>query len=288
MEKAHNNGIVTVSISHYIFITEKAGSCKEAIFPFLKKNKIFIYFNPKPGLEHFTAIGVLFGPNPDYTWRDELADLLIDTMTPEITAEEAKIMGTTDDGKPKILLSLHIQTIGISKPTEMTSVVLEIHVPTGLERTYTTIIERLYEKSEEGKIIIPTKLGKFFPYYMKSKLPYIFTFLMRQQNAEMMDSTIIPVFGYTPMTRKQQITIDNDGNHKKHSMHQSHAINLEPPQILDHCQKGTQRFGSKIYPQHIQKNHRNLGKPAKQFSHAAMRRMRNSRDINKARRTHPD
>jgi hypothetical protein len=99
MEKAHNKGIVTVSISHYIFITEKPGSCKEAIFPFLKKNKIFIYFNPKPGLEHFTAIGVLFGPNPDYIWRDELADLLIDTMQPEITAEEAKTMGNTEDGK---------------------------------------------------------------------------------------------------------------------------------------------------------------------------------------------
>jgi hypothetical protein len=70
----------TISISHNIFLTGKANECKEAIFPFLKKNKIFIYFNPKPGLEHFSAIGVLFGPNPDYTWRDELADLLVDTM----------------------------------------------------------------------------------------------------------------------------------------------------------------------------------------------------------------
>jgi hypothetical protein len=210
MEKAHKNGIVTVSISHYIFITEKAGSSKEAIFPFLKKNKIFIYFNPKPGLEHFTAIGVLFGPNPDYIWRDELADLLIDTMSPEITTEETKIMGYTEDGKPKILLSLNIQTIGTSKPTETTSVVLEVRVPTGQERTYTTIIERLYEKSEEEKIIIPTKLGKFFPYYMKPKLPDTFTFLMRQQNAEMMDSTIIPVFGYTPAARKKQINVDGE------------------------------------------------------------------------------
>jgi hypothetical protein len=251
MEKAHNKGIVTVSILHYIFLTEKPGSCKEAIFPFLKKNKIFIYFNPKPGLEHFTAIRVLFGPNPDYIWRDELADLLIDTMQPEITAEEAKTMGTTEDGKPKIFLSLNIQTIGNSKPTETTTVVLEIRVPTGLERTYTTIIERLYEKSsDEGKVIIPTKLGKFFPYYMKSKLPDIFTFLMRKQNAEMMGS-----------------------------MHRSHAINLESSQILNHRQKGTQGFRSKIHPKHLQKNHRNLGKPTRKLPYTKMRRTRNSRDV---------
>jgi hypothetical protein len=82
-------------------MTAKANDCKEAIFPFLKKHCIFIYFNPKPGLEHFSAIGVLFGPNPDFTWRDELADLLIDTMKSEITEEETQKLGVTEEGQPK-------------------------------------------------------------------------------------------------------------------------------------------------------------------------------------------
>jgi hypothetical protein len=126
VEKHVGRGPSTVSISHDIYMTGKANECKEAIFPFLKKNRIFIYFNPKPGLEHFMAIGVLFGPNPDTTWRDQLADLLIDTMKEEVTDEEKGKLGTTNDGSPKIILSLNIQSIGINKPTETTSVALEI------------------------------------------------------------------------------------------------------------------------------------------------------------------
>jgi hypothetical protein len=80
MEKRVGRGPVSISISHDICVTSKTADIKEAIFPFLKKHKIFVYFNPKPGLEHFSAIGVLFGPNPDFTWRDDLAELLIDTM----------------------------------------------------------------------------------------------------------------------------------------------------------------------------------------------------------------
>jgi hypothetical protein len=119
VEKYHGRiALSTVSIAHDIYMTGKTNECKEAIFPFLKKNKIFMYFNPKPGLEHFTAIGVLFGPNPDFTWRDELSDLLIDTMKNEITQEEIQEIGKTEDGQPKLLLSLNIQTLGISKPTE--------------------------------------------------------------------------------------------------------------------------------------------------------------------------
>jgi hypothetical protein len=51
-------------LAYLMNLTGKTNEYKEAIFPFLKKNKIFLYFNPKPGLEHFSAIGVLFGPNP--------------------------------------------------------------------------------------------------------------------------------------------------------------------------------------------------------------------------------
>jgi hypothetical protein len=208
VEKRVGRGPTTISISHDICITSKASDIKEAIFPYLKKNKVFLYFNPKPGLEHFSAIGVLFGPNPDFTWRDSLADLLIDTMRSAITKEEIDILGTTSDGKPKILLSLNIQKVGLNSQEETTSVALEVRVPSGFERIYTTIIERLYEKGEEDALIIPEKLGKFFPYYMKSKMPEVFVFLMRQQNAEMTEAAVIPIFGYTPDARKQQITID--------------------------------------------------------------------------------
>lgn len=210
VEKRLGRGPAMISISHDVCLTSKASDCKEAIFPFLKKNRIFIYFNPKPGLEHFTAIGVLFGPNPDYIWRDEMAELLIETMKSEITDEECKLIGTTTDGKPKIILSLNIQTIGISKPIETTSVALEIRVPSGLERQYTKIIERLYDKAENEELIIPNKLGKFFPYYMKSKLPEVFTYLMRQQNSEMTETSIIPIFGYSPAARQQSIQVDGE------------------------------------------------------------------------------
>jgi hypothetical protein len=211
VEKRNGSGdLSSISISHEIFLTGKINECKEAIFPYLKKNKIFLYFNPKPGLEHFTAIGILFGPNPDYTWRDELADVLIETMKTEINQAEAQSLGTMENNQPKILLSLNTQTIGISKPVETTSVALEIRVPTGSERIYTNILERLYEKAANEEIIIPSKLGNFFPYYMKSKLAETFSILMQQQNADMSNTAVIPIFGYTPSARQQRIKIKGE------------------------------------------------------------------------------
>jgi hypothetical protein len=200
-----------ISISHEVYLTRKASECKEQIFPFLKKNKIFLYINPKPGLEHFAAIGVLFGPNPDFTWRDELATLLIDMMKVTISDEEKQILGVTDSNEPKIILSLNIQAIGNKTADQTTtSVALEVRVPTEHKRTYIEIIERLYEKEQDEEIIIPSKLGKFFPYYMKSKKPEVFNYLMRQQNLEMSNTTIIPIFGYTPEVQKQQVMIDGE------------------------------------------------------------------------------
>jgi hypothetical protein len=45
---------------------------------------------------------------------------------------------------------------------------------------------------------------------MKAKMPEVFNYLMRQQNANMSNTTIIPIFGYTPNVQKQQITIDGE------------------------------------------------------------------------------
>jgi hypothetical protein len=146
-----------ISISHEIYLTSKAADCKEHIFPFLKKNKIFLYINPKPGLEHFAAIGVLFGPNPDYTWRDELASLLIETMKSEITDDEKETLGENSEREPKIILSLNIQAIGSNHPTPTTSVALEIRVPSGQEKIYIGILERLYENAQDETTIIPKK-----------------------------------------------------------------------------------------------------------------------------------
>jgi hypothetical protein len=114
-------------------------------------------------------------------------------MKSEINEEESMLLGKTSNGKPKIILSLNIQKIGMSVPTEMTAVALEIHVPTGMEQTYTSIIECLYEKAEDEEMIVPQKLGKFFPYYLKSKMLEVFNFMMCQQNAAMLETTIIPI-----------------------------------------------------------------------------------------------
>jgi hypothetical protein len=82
--------------------------------------------------------------------------------------------------------------------------------PSEHKKIHIDIIERLYEKGQDKEIVIPNKLGKFFPYYMKSKMPDVFNYLMRQQNSEMSNTTIIPIFGYTPDVQKHQITIDGE------------------------------------------------------------------------------
>jgi hypothetical protein len=104
-------------------------------------------------------------------------------MKPMVTDEEKQKLGTSSNGDVTIILSLNIQTIIQSSHSNTTSVALEIRVPSGMERLYTGIIERMYEKAEDEEINIPSKLGKFFPYYQKSKMPDVFEFLMRKQNA---------------------------------------------------------------------------------------------------------
>jgi hypothetical protein len=65
-EKTFNNGTIQVSIAHYV-LSEVESFNKALLIPFLKKNKIFIYFNQKDGLEHFSAISAWFGPHPELT-----------------------------------------------------------------------------------------------------------------------------------------------------------------------------------------------------------------------------
>jgi hypothetical protein len=65
-EKSFRNGMVQVSVAHHL-LTETQ-SFNKALLPFLQKNKVFIFFNQKDGLEHFAPIGVLFGPHPELAW----------------------------------------------------------------------------------------------------------------------------------------------------------------------------------------------------------------------------
>jgi hypothetical protein len=131
-------------------------------------------------------------------------------MKSEITDDEKAILGETSEREPKIILSLNIQAIGSNNPTPTTSVALEIRVPSGQEKIYIGILERLYENAQDETTIIPKNLGKFFPYFMKSKMPEVFNFMMRQQNSDMASTTIIPIFGYTPEARQQQIDLDGE------------------------------------------------------------------------------
>jgi hypothetical protein len=71
-EKIFPNGGGQVRVAHYV-LSEISSFNKTLMIPYLQTNKVFIYFNQREGLEHFSAIGVMFGPHPDYTWRQNLS-----------------------------------------------------------------------------------------------------------------------------------------------------------------------------------------------------------------------
>jgi hypothetical protein len=58
---------------HYV-LSENESFNKALLLPFLKKNNVFIYFNQKEGLKHFSAIGVLFRPHPELTWQQDIVE----------------------------------------------------------------------------------------------------------------------------------------------------------------------------------------------------------------------
>jgi hypothetical protein len=97
-EKAFNNGGGQVSVAHYV-LSENASFNKSLMYSFLKKNNVFIYFNQREGLEHFAAIGVIFGPHPDYSWRQDTIDSLENTMKADLQPEECKDSAKTRNRK---------------------------------------------------------------------------------------------------------------------------------------------------------------------------------------------
>jgi hypothetical protein len=211
-EKKFASGGGQISVAHYV-LSELTSFNKTLMYTFLKKNNVFIYFNQREGLEHFSAIGVLFGPHPDYSWRQDTVDSLEMTIKAELTPEECKSL--TKNAQAQVVVQLTPQSINNNKFSKVTSVALEVRVPAEHARIYTEVLDRLNERASllgEGEvdIVLDAKVGTFFPYYAKSERPQLFERLMRKQNSEMSSSSVIPVFGLTE-TASNTIVEDQSG-----------------------------------------------------------------------------
>jgi hypothetical protein len=207
-EKAFATGGGQVSVAHFV-LSEIPSFNKTIMIPFLRLNKVFIYFNPKEGLEHFAAIGVIFGPHPDYTWRQDISESLEMTMKADLTPEEREKL-TKSSKNPKLVVQLTPQVISNKKHSKVTSVALEVRVPAEFERTYLDILDRLNERAsllQEGEVdlVLDDRIGTFFPYYAKNDRPQLFERLMRKQNSDMQSTSVIPIFGYTQEAMESKV-----------------------------------------------------------------------------------
>jgi hypothetical protein len=223
-EKIFPNGGGQVSVAHYV-LSEISSFNKTLMIPFLRANKAFIYFNQREGLEHFTAIGVMFGPHPDYTWRQKITDSLENTILADLSPDEAKTLSNSSS-KPKIVVQLTPQQISNNKYSKVTSIALEVRVPAEHERVYLEILDRLNERASQLKdgevdLVLDERIGTFFPYYAKAERPKLFEKLMKKQNAEMASVSVIPIFGYTQNAMNQLVKNGNDES-TLHSAIRSH------------------------------------------------------------------
>jgi hypothetical protein len=216
-EKKFASGGGQISVAHYV-LSEIKSFNKTLMYPFLKKNNIFIYFNQREGLEHFLAIGVLFGPHPDYSWRQDTIDSLEMMIKAELTTEEREKM--TKNSQAQVVVQLTPQPINNSKFSKVSSVALEVRVPAEHARIYTEVLDRLNERASlldkgEVDIVLDPKVGVFFPYYAKAERPQLFERLMRKQNSDMSSSSVVPIFGLTEAA--SNITVE-DQNGKRLSV----------------------------------------------------------------------
>jgi hypothetical protein len=179
-EKTLNNGAAQVSVAHHILLNIENFN-KTLMIPFLKKNKVFIYFNQKEGLEHFAAIGVLFGPHPELTWRQDIVEIIEKTMKADVTDEDCEELKTNRQN-PKIVISMVPQQISNPKHAQTTSIALEIRVPAEHEKTYLNILDRLNERAsnlDEGEvnITLDDRVGIFFSILRETQQTQAFQFL---------------------------------------------------------------------------------------------------------------
>jgi hypothetical protein len=176
-EKLFKNGTVQVSVAHYV-LTENKSFNKALLLQFLKKHNVYIFFNQKDGLEHFAAIGVLFGPHPELAWRLTIAEQLEKTI-------QAEIITAGDNLDPNnVVISLVPQQISNPKHNQTKSIALEVRVPAEQEAKYIDILDRLNERTvsmEKGEvdIVMDETIGTFFPYYAKQQKAELFDMLMR-------------------------------------------------------------------------------------------------------------
>jgi hypothetical protein len=101
-------------------------------------------FNQKEGLEHFSAIGIFFGPHPELTWRQDITDRVEKMMKADLTNKDCKYLQTNIQN-PKIVISLVLQTISNPKYSDTKTIALEVRVPAEHEKIYCSILDRLNE-----------------------------------------------------------------------------------------------------------------------------------------------
>jgi hypothetical protein len=208
-EKSFKNGTVQVSVAHYV-LTENQSFNKALLIPFLKKHSVYVFFNQKDGLEHFAAIGVLFGPHPELAWRQTIAEQLEKTIQAEIITAGDKLDSNSNENRPNVVISLVPQQISNPKHNQTKSIALEVRVPADQEAKYIEILDRLNERTvsmEQGEvdIVMEENIGTFFPYYAKRQKAELFDMLMRRQNFEMTVVSAIPIFGYTQKAKETEI-----------------------------------------------------------------------------------
>jgi hypothetical protein len=103
-EKPFRNGSTQVSIAHHL-LSDTQNFNKALLLSFLKKNNVYIFFNQKDGLKHFTTIGVLFGPHPELAWRQTIVERLEKMMKADITIEDCqKLQSTIQESNIVILI----------------------------------------------------------------------------------------------------------------------------------------------------------------------------------------
>jgi hypothetical protein len=202
-EKPFKNGTVQVSVAHYV-LTENQSFNKALLIPFLKKHSVYVFFNQKDGLEHFAAIGVLFGPHPEIAWRQSIVEQL------EKTIQAEAITSGDDLDSNNIVISLVPQQINNPKYNQTKSIALEVRVPADKEAKYIEILDRLNERTaliekEDVNIVMDEKIGTFFPYYAKRQKAELYDMLMRRQNYDMTVTSAIPLFGYTQQAKDTEV-----------------------------------------------------------------------------------
>jgi hypothetical protein len=194
-------------VAHHL-LSEVTSFNKALLLPFFfLKNKVFIFFNQKDGLEHFAPIGVLFGPHPELSWRQTIIKRMEKMMKADITDEDCKKLNSTIQD-PNIVLTVVPQQISNPKHNQTKSIALEVRVPAAHELTYLEILDRLNERAcilqeDEINIILDDSIGTFFPYYAKKISQSCLT--LRKQNFAMNSTSAIPLFGYTINAQETKI-----------------------------------------------------------------------------------